>query len=194
MVCRQRGRQVRTFHFFFRVTTTTTTDTSSSLHRLALNGSFTVFFFVGAFDENPATYHLTPTLAGKAHFFIAPSEACENCFALGEAGAKVGQSTNITPILCDYIDQGQLASLEPDDVAPFLTENLKWRVIKSPEVAGGRVRGVDEGVPVPTDRISGFKIHANMSLLYTTEDSYVPVFVENVDYDERIVARVDNGY
>ena len=129
------------------------------------------------------TYYNAPTLAGIAHFFIASPDDCENCTALGQAGAQVSHSTTVTSTLADYVALGELGSLEPDDVVPFLVKNLKWRVVKMGE----------EDRTVPTDAISGFEIHVNMSVLYTTPGSYVPVLVENIDYDDQVVRRIENG-
>ena len=170
------------------------------IYRNALNGTFTVFFFIGDVPSSPAEYAAAKSLAGTAHFFIAPSEVCENCYTLGQAGAKVSNSTTITPILCDYKEQKELKSLEKDDVTPFLVKNLKWRVMKAPEVSVPPVEGAQAAAagggqrqPVPTNSIPGFEIHVNMSLLYTTESSYIPVFVRNTSLDRQVVAQIDNG-
>ena len=42
----------------------------------------------------------------------------------------VSDTTPVTPILLDYIKIGQLTSLEPEHVKPFLTDRLRWRVQK----------------------------------------------------------------
>ncbi len=40
----------------------------------------------------------------------------------------VADTTDITPILLDYINVGQLHSLGASDVVVFLKTRLKWRV------------------------------------------------------------------
>lgn len=76
----------------------------------------------------PQDYSLAPTLAGSTYIFSSPREVCENCQIQQEDGHLVCDTTPITPILMDYIKIGQLVSLEPEHVKPFLTDRLKWRV------------------------------------------------------------------
>lgn len=164
----------------------------SEAKRMALKGTFTIYFFVGPFDDIPSAYKSAPSFAGTAHFFIAPPQACDNCKKQGEAGAIVANTTMITPILHDYVNKGhgdlRLASLEPDDVTQFLIENLRWRVLK--------VRGPDdqtqELTPVDTTTIEGFKIHVNSDVSYLEEESYLPVSVAQESYDfvaEKIIEK-----
>ena len=156
----------------------------SEAKRMALRGTFTTYFFIGPFDDIPAAYKSGPSFAGAAHFFIAPPQACDNCMQQGQAGAIVANTTTITPILHDYVNKGhdglRLASLEPDDVKPFLTENLRWRVLKVP---GPGDHGT-ESFPVDTKTIDGFKIHVNSDVSYLEEGSYLPVPVDQEDYDD----------
>lgn len=125
---------------------------------MALNGTFTIYFFIGAPKPttlaSPADFTAAPSLAGSAHFFIAPSQACDNCSRQGEAGVKVTNTTAITPILGDYIRLGQLQSLEPEHVVPFLVRELAWRVVKvqflgiiatREEVANAGIKGPGTG-------------------------------------------------
>lgn len=37
-------------------------------------------------------------------------------------------TTSLTGMLMDYINTGDLASIEPNDVKPFLINRLRWRV------------------------------------------------------------------
>ena len=76
----------------------------------------------------PQDYSLAPTLAGSTYIFSSPREICENCQIQQEHGNLVSDTTPITPILMDYIKIGQLKSLEPDHVKPFLIDRLRWRV------------------------------------------------------------------
>lgn len=69
-------------------------------------------------------------LAGSTYIFSSPREACASCGIQQQHGHLVSDTTPITPILMDYIKIGQLASLEPEHVKPFLTDRLRWRVQK----------------------------------------------------------------
>ena len=97
---------------------------------MALNGSFTIYYFIGNFTEdNVRDYALQPTMAGLNHVFTSTREACDNCGYQMDEGHMVTDTNPITPMLLDYIEIGQLADLTPANVVPFLVKNLKWRVV-----------------------------------------------------------------
>ena len=50
-------------------------------NRLALNGAFTLYYFVGPAPvaDTDELYSIYPTLAGASHIFAAPEEVCDNC-------------------------------------------------------------------------------------------------------------------
>lgn len=97
---------------------------------MALNGSFTIYYFIGNFTEdNARDYALQPTMAGLNHVFTSTREACDNCGDQMDEGHLVTDTNPITPMLLDYIEIGQLADLTPANVVPFLIKNLKWRVV-----------------------------------------------------------------
>ena len=97
--------------------------------RAALDGAFTVYYFVGDFPDNSEAYSTAPPLAGVNHVFAAPAEACDNCGFQQAAGLRVSNTQPITPILFDYMENQRLQSLHPRDVVPFLRANLHWRVV-----------------------------------------------------------------
>ncbi|ETS85736.1 hypothetical protein PFICI_03761 [Pestalotiopsis fici W106-1] len=104
----------------------------SVVQRLALNGTFTIYFFIGGVPGNdvaPAHYCLCPTLAGDMHIFAAPVEACDNCGQHRDAAQLESGTVPINPILLDYKITGHLTDLSPDRVRPFLLDNLRWRVV-----------------------------------------------------------------
>ncbi|KAF2205503.1 Di-copper centre-containing protein [Delitschia confertaspora ATCC 74209] len=119
-----------------------------AVERLALNGSFATFFFIGDFEDDPTRYVFQGTLAGLAAVFSAPVEACDNCGRQREQALEVTDTTDITPLLLDYIKAGKLQSLDPEPVEKFLKENLKWRVIKSTgeKIDPRTVRGLKIGL------------------------------------------------
>ncbi|KAH6664723.1 hypothetical protein B0J14DRAFT_706472 [Halenospora varia] len=100
-----------------------------TVERLALNGAFTIFYFIGDFENKPDVYDSAPTLAGSNYVFAAPVELCDNCGQQEREGVLVSNTSPINPILLDYIEIGELESLKPEHVKPFLVKKLKWRVL-----------------------------------------------------------------
>ena len=72
---------------------------------------------------------MEPSLAGLTHVFAAPQEICDNCGLQNQQGEIMTSTVPITSLLLDYIKGGQLESLRPEHVKPFLTTGLKWRVV-----------------------------------------------------------------
>lgn len=79
-------------------------------------------------DTNPTKWKLDPILAGVNHVLTATEETCDNCAQQSADGMKVSGTSAITPILLDYVEVGELQSLSPEHVEPFLKKNLSWRV------------------------------------------------------------------
>jgi tyrosinase len=61
--------------------------------------------------------------------FAAPIEACDNCGRDKEKQALVADTTDITPILLDYVKVSKLSDLSAGQVVTFLKNRLKWRVV-----------------------------------------------------------------
>ena len=72
---------------------------------------------------------MAPTLAGSTYIFAAPTDICDNCGVQSEQAHLVTDTTSLTGMLMDYIKIGELASIEPKDVKPFLVDRLRWRVV-----------------------------------------------------------------
>lgn len=104
------------------------TDPDYSI-RLALNGSFFINYFTGPFGSDPTKYLIEKELAGTTNVFAAPVQACDNCGRDRDEAVVVADTTDITPILLDYVELGQLQSLGASDVVTFLKDRLKWRVV-----------------------------------------------------------------
>lgn len=97
---------------------------------MALNGSFTIFYFIGNFNKDDAAqFGLQPTMAGINHVFTSSREACDNCGMHDDEHHLISGTKVITPMLLDYIEIGDLADLSPANVVPFLIANLKWRIV-----------------------------------------------------------------
>jgi hypothetical protein len=121
----------------------------SEVERMAVNGPFGIYFFIGpaggAIDANPNQYMLAPTLAGFSYTFVATKETCDNCAQQAEERVKITSTTNLTPILKDYVKIGELKSLLAEDVEPFLVDRLRWRVLTvSSSYSAGEFRMYDK--------------------------------------------------
>ena len=101
---------------------------------LALNGAFTIFYFVKDNDQpipKESNYMLEPSLAGITHVFAAPQDLCDHCGRQDQQGTVVSNTVAITSLLLDYVTNGQLESLQPEHVKPFLVRGLMWRVVSA---------------------------------------------------------------
>ena len=99
---------------------------------MVLNGAFSIMYFVNyesgrSFDDSQEV-GLAPTLAGISYIFAAPREGCDNCGSQYEQATVVRDTSAITSQLLDYVDVGQLESLRPEHVQPFLIDRLRWRI------------------------------------------------------------------
>jgi tyrosinase len=102
--------------------------------RNALNGPFTIYFFLCPrshfpSDTHPSDYALSPYLAGINHIFASPREVCDNCGAQDVTGSLASDTVPISPLLLDYMNKGQLQSMRAEHVRPFLVDYLRWRVV-----------------------------------------------------------------
>lgn len=99
------------------------------VERLALNGSFTIFYVVGDVEgTSGADWSTLPGFAGVTHVFASPAEVCDNCGKQEHQAHLVTSTSPITSLLIDYVEKGRLTSMEAKDVEPFLIKHLKWRV------------------------------------------------------------------
>jgi tyrosinase len=100
--------------------------------RNALNGPFTIYFFLcpkSRFPDHEEDYATSPYLAGINHVFAAPREVCDNCGQQDAAGFLASDTVPITPLLLDYIAEGTLQSMRTEHVRPFLVKYLRWRIV-----------------------------------------------------------------
>ena len=68
---------------------------------------------------------MEPGLVGTTHIFAAPIEACDACGTQATEATTVSNTVPVTSLLLDYVQNGSLASLEPDAFRPFLVQRLK---------------------------------------------------------------------
>ena len=68
-------------------------------------------------------------MAGLSYVFTSSREICDNCGMQDDADIETIGTKLITPMLRDYVKIGVMPDLTPATVVPFLTKNLKWRVV-----------------------------------------------------------------
>ncbi|KAK0663837.1 Tyrosinase [Lasiodiplodia hormozganensis] len=154
----------------------------SEVNKDALDGAFSIYFFIGPTaaadvddDEgsSPLTWPAEPTLAGITHVFAAPKDACDNCALQSDEGLRVTGTTTITPILLDYVEDGQLPSIAPPDVVPFLKKNLIWRVAD-----------VNQRKTDPAEVPGGLKISVSATISVLRPEEAMPEFREPLLFHE----------
>ncbi|TVY83497.1 Tyrosinase [Lachnellula suecica] len=87
----------------------------------ALNGSFYVHIFLGPFGADPTTWSFEPNLAGT----YAVLDKFNTVYLPNK---PVTGTVPITGVLSKLILTNKLKSLDPPDIEPYLTANLKYRV------------------------------------------------------------------
>ena len=89
---------------------------------MGTEGSFTVFFFDGDFDEKDTdSWHSSESLMATHGFFGAMQKK-------GDGKALSNAGVSLTAALRRAVKDGSLDSLENDDVQQFLKKNLEIRV------------------------------------------------------------------
>ena len=146
------------------------------VQRLALNGTFSIYYFVGEVTSNIEHYGHAPTKAGMSYIFTAPVEACDNCGKQDQQATLVQGTTALTPILMDYVQIGELESLSPDHVKPFLIKNLKWRVVT-----------FDQEQKDPR-HVAGLKINVSSKVAQLPLGSEPPAYEDYPEITEQIIA------
>jgi tyrosinase len=97
--------------------------------KAALEGSFFVHVFLGEFSNDPFCWSFEANLVGTHCVFAdAPGGECDDCKDPEARNAFVTGVIPITTALLNAIKRGKLASLDPNDVDPYLKRNLAWRV------------------------------------------------------------------
>ncbi|PIA95850.1 Tyrosinase [Cercospora beticola] len=127
----------------------------------ALNGSYAIHVFVGAFDDSdPGSWPTSPNLAGTHATF-------GSLRANGDVARKslvTGGTIPLTNILVQKVSSGDLFSLEEDNVVRYLEESLQWRVATL------------DGEPVPAGEVSDLEVVVTLSeITPAASDQDVPM-------------------
>ncbi|KAI9692221.1 MAG: hypothetical protein M1822_006451 [Bathelium mastoideum] len=156
----------------------------NSVERMALNGSFGIYYFIGpasgAIDVPPERYIVAPTLAGISYNFAGHEEACSDCARHASEKLKVTGTTYLNPQLADYVRIGELRSLDPEDIKPFLVNRLKWRIL----TANGK-----EVNPRILARDNGLEFNITSTLVTGPEESPDRIITEHPEIVAEIIRR-----
>ncbi|KAF8860553.1 Di-copper centre-containing protein [Acephala macrosclerotiorum] len=100
-----------------------------------LNEGYRVHVFLGEFNEDPSTWHTQDALCGIFMVFGRnttagdPNETgCGKCKVDAADGVSISGIVPLTAQLLGEIKKGNCASMRKEDVIPYLTTNLHWRV------------------------------------------------------------------
>lgn len=98
------------------------------IENFAVDGSFFIHVFLGDFSPNPTNWTQDVNLVGTHSVFSSAigKTGCQNCLQDKKNNAVVSGGVSLTTKL---LEKG-LPDLEPPTVAPYLKENLHWRVQK----------------------------------------------------------------
>jgi tyrosinase len=89
-----------------------------------LGGSFAVLIFLGQVPNDPSQWRTCPTFVGSHHAFVnSAASQCDNCRS--QADIVVEGFVHLNSAIAE---RSGLSSYDPNVVAPYLKENLHWRV------------------------------------------------------------------
>ncbi|KAJ7501098.1 tyrosinase [Mycena galericulata] len=92
-----------------------------------VGGSFLVLLFLGSVPDDPKQWRTSSQFVGAHHVFAnSVPDRCANCRANRDAEVE-----GFVHLNDGIIEHSHLGSLEPDVVAPYLKQNLHWRVQKA---------------------------------------------------------------
>lgn len=142
--------------------------------------SFSIYFFLGDFTNEPAKWSLDPNLVGTYSVFTTNLEmtGCERCRTGAGEGTMVTGTVPLTEALGNRLGKEKLGALEPAEMIPYLTKELHWRI----QTAGGRVI---ERADMPSLKVS--ITHVPVSLPEKVTD--LPTWGESVVHPEITTGR-----
>lgn len=120
----------------------------------ALNSTFFIDLFLGDLPIDTTTWAYAPNLVGTMSVFASPGGAMAG---MDMSGGHTSGTIPLTSALTEKIASGELASLEIQDVEPYLLKNLHYgiimahgAVVEPEDVAGLGIMIVSSCVQVPT--------------------------------------------
>jgi len=108
-------------------------DWTSRIHfkKYELGTSFAVLIFIGQVPEDPAQWRTCRSYVGSHHAFVnSAASQCDNCRNQADLVAE-----GFVHLSSAIAERSGLSSYEPNVVAPYLKENLHWRIQASNRTA-----------------------------------------------------------
>ncbi|KAI0631517.1 hypothetical protein C8Q77DRAFT_1227481 [Trametes polyzona] len=95
--------------------------------KFALGGSFAVLIFLGGpVPDDPGDWRNCDAYVGEyAAFVNSRPQQCANCVRLGIEDVVVGSCVSLNDAI---VRRGEVSSLDPEEVVPYLRRELRWRV------------------------------------------------------------------
>jgi tyrosinase len=133
--------------------------------KLALNAPFFIHIFLGFFNPDPFSWSFEPNLVGSHFICVKGALAISNTACDCDPDQMVSGTIPLTHALEKHVSEGYLKSLGPEDVNPYLAQNLKYRVTLSDDT---EVSNVD----VPSLKISVVSVEVQTP----SNDAELPVW------------------
>ncbi|PQE33295.1 tyrosinase precursor protein [Rutstroemia sp. NJR-2017a WRK4] len=115
-----------------------------------LHQTYRVRIFLGDFNSDPTTWATEQATVGTFSSFGKDPQTtgCGKCIKDEARELMISGTIPLTPILLKLYKAGDLGSLEKENVIPYLTKNLHWRVTLADgtEIDRGNVRGLKVSV------------------------------------------------
>jgi tyrosinase len=110
------------------------------VQKCALAVPFYIHIFIGPFSPDPFPWSFDPNLVGT-HFVFVKAFSTFSAPCHCNSDQMVGATIPLTDSLVKNINQGNLKTLDPDDVNPFLAKNLSYRLsyLNDTEISKGSV-------------------------------------------------------
>jgi tyrosinase len=105
--------------------------------KYALNAPFFIHLFLGAFDPVPSSWSFDQNLVGSHFISVKGLSAITNSPCNCDPDQMVSGTIPLTHALLKHVGAGELRSLDSEDVNPFLSQNLKYRVTLSDDTEVG---------------------------------------------------------
>ncbi|KAH7128377.1 tyrosinase precursor [Dendryphion nanum] len=129
-----------------------------------LSQTFRVYVFLGDFNPDPVTWPTEYNVVGRFTVLGRGGDTqCEKCHQDQDTNLVVTGTVPLTSALLQDIVEGQLASLNPEDVGPYLEKHLHWRVT------------LFDGSEQPRDQVPGLKVSI-VSTSVRIGDDGLPVY------------------
>ncbi|KAK0868258.1 hypothetical protein LTR87_014249 [Friedmanniomyces endolithicus] len=101
--------------------------------KFAMNGSYAIYVFMGAFNDTPSEWSMSPNLVGIHAVFAALSavDAASNPQMMRrrmDNAIQVSGTLPLTSMLLAKVQSGELPCMDTPTVTTYLLDNLQWRV------------------------------------------------------------------